>query len=301
MNLDEIFITDYSAKNHKIDIVYTFVNPYDACWQEKYYAYSQNKKPDKIRFDFNEGQIVFSLKTIKKYMSWVNKIFIVSDEQRFLVSDQYLSQKIVFVDHKDIIPKKYLPTFNSRTIEAHLGNIPNLQEYFLYMNDDMFLGNNVDYKDFFDVTNLPIQFYSRCRYYKHPWSQNIKLTNKLFSQYHQNHIDICPQHSPYFIQKSIFLQAKSLFDRFLKRMFQENKIRTYDEYSHNLIYIYAMYSHYKKLSINKKTSFSPLFGLRKETIEKIKKNRKKFYCFFSRVDTIEQRELYKQLQNIVLS
>ena len=39
--------------------------------------------------------------------------------------------------HKDIIPERFLPTFNSTTIEMFMHRIPGLGEEFLYFNDDM--------------------------------------------------------------------------------------------------------------------------------------------------------------------
>ena len=41
--------------------------------------------------------------------------------------------------HEDFIPQEYLPTFNSTCIEMFLHQIPNLSEYFLYANDDIFV------------------------------------------------------------------------------------------------------------------------------------------------------------------
>ena len=51
--------------------------------------------------------------------------------------------------HKDIIPQEYLPTFNSRTIEMFIHRIPDLDERFLYFNDDMFPLLPCDEGDFF--------------------------------------------------------------------------------------------------------------------------------------------------------
>ena len=46
------------------------------------------------------------------------------------------SVRVVY--HRDFIPSRHLPTFNSRTIEMFLHRIPGLAPYFLYGNDDMF-------------------------------------------------------------------------------------------------------------------------------------------------------------------
>jgi hypothetical protein len=46
--------------------------------------------------------------------------------------------EVNIVLHKDIIPSEYLPGFNSNLIEMHLHCIKDLDEEFLYFNDDIF-------------------------------------------------------------------------------------------------------------------------------------------------------------------
>jgi hypothetical protein len=300
MNLDSIFLNQ-PIDQKPIDIVYTFVDPSDKDWQKKYYTY--NKKIDTTRFDFLSEQICFSLKTIEKYMSWINKIYIVTDNQKFKTQSEFLKNKVIWVDHKDIIPDNFLPTFNSMTIESFLWKIDGLSDFFLYMNDDIFLGNNVKYNDLIDDdTNQPIQFYCKCKYYNHPWIRNIQNTNNFFRIMYSLEYDICPQHAPHFIQKDIFQTTYEIFHSFLTKMYTLDRVRSYNEYAHNLLFLYAMYTTHKKLAINQRTSFSPLFSLTEQTINKMKnkQNRKKFYCFFSPVRNINQRQLYKELQQIVL-
>ena len=43
------------------------------------------------------------------------------------------------VNHSDIIPKEFLPTYNSNVIDSYLYRIPGLSDIFLYFNDDVFL------------------------------------------------------------------------------------------------------------------------------------------------------------------
>jgi hypothetical protein len=53
--------------------------------------------------------------------------------------DSYLleSGKVKIIDHRDIIPGEYLPTFNVVTIESFLHRIEGLSEIYLYNNDDI--------------------------------------------------------------------------------------------------------------------------------------------------------------------
>ncbi len=59
------------------------------------------------------------------------------------------SPRIHIVYHEDIMPKKFLPTFNSRAIEMYLHRIPGLSDYFIYGNDDMFPLSPLKESDFF--------------------------------------------------------------------------------------------------------------------------------------------------------
>ena len=43
----------------------------------------------------------------------------------------------------------HLPTYSSPAIESHLHRIPGLSKWFLYLNDDVMLGQNVWPQDFF--------------------------------------------------------------------------------------------------------------------------------------------------------
>lgn len=74
---------------------------------------------------------------IENCMPWVNKIFFVTCGQvpPFLNTQH---PKLRLVNHKDYIPEKYLPTFNSNTIEMNLFRIEELSENFILFNDDLF-------------------------------------------------------------------------------------------------------------------------------------------------------------------
>ena len=61
--------------------------------------------------------------------------------------------KLNIVCHEDFIPQKFLPTFNSHTIEWNFHRIPGLTEQFVYFNDDMFLLKPVYMEDFFKDEN----------------------------------------------------------------------------------------------------------------------------------------------------
>ena len=64
------------AKSKTLDLVYSWVNNQDPRWIKKYYKY--NKNIDKKRHT-NYGEIYFSLETVRHYMTFVRKIYILTD------------------------------------------------------------------------------------------------------------------------------------------------------------------------------------------------------------------------------
>ncbi|MBQ4646303.1 MAG: Stealth CR1 domain-containing protein [Candidatus Gastranaerophilales bacterium] len=148
--------------NLKIDIVYLWVDGADLKYQE---IKNETRKKlgmlgqanEKCRFIDND-ELKYSLRSLEKYASWINKIFIVTNNQvpKWLNLD---NSKITIVDHKEIMPKESMPCFNSNAIEHCLINIPNLSEYFLCANDDTFF---VDYviPEFFFKNLKPIYRYN---------------------------------------------------------------------------------------------------------------------------------------------
>jgi hypothetical protein len=65
------------------------------------------------------------------------------------VPDYINTEKVKIVYHKDIIPEKFLPTFNASTIEMFLHRIKDLKNHFLFFNDDTLLINACQEEDFF--------------------------------------------------------------------------------------------------------------------------------------------------------
>ena len=53
------------------------------------------------------------------------------------------------VYHREFIPERFLPMFNSRSIEMFLKDIPGISNHFIYGNDDMFPIKPLTPEDFF--------------------------------------------------------------------------------------------------------------------------------------------------------
>lgn len=144
-----------------VDLVYLWVDGNDPIWREKKLYWQKqcgenidNQAITEGRFIDNE-ELRFSLRSAEKYVPWINKIYIVTDNQvpKWLDTS---NPKIQVVFHKDFIPEKYLPLFNSEAIESFLADIPNLSEHFLYGCDDMYFGRYLTKDFFFDYRGTPI-------------------------------------------------------------------------------------------------------------------------------------------------
>lgn len=137
-------------ENEKIDFILTWVDGNDQKWLEQKKKYDKNINNSgncDVRYRDWE-QLKYWFRGIEKYASWVNKVYFVTCGQR----PEWLNEnnpKLVLINHEDYIPKKYLPTFSSHTIELNFNRIKNLSERFVYFNDDVFIINKVKKSDFF--------------------------------------------------------------------------------------------------------------------------------------------------------
>lgn len=153
---------------HPIDIVYLWVDGNDLAWQaikdhfanlaamrlQRSNSLHEAKKLRHLldastnnRFMDNE-ELRYSLRSICQYAPFINHIYIVTMNQR----PAWLARhpQITIIDHTEIFRNSDdLPTFNSHAIESNLHRIPNLAEFFIYFNDDVFLGSPVTPFDFF--------------------------------------------------------------------------------------------------------------------------------------------------------
>ena len=120
------------------------------------YCVSVKFKGTKKAYSFgtDNDELKYSLRSLEKYANWINKIYIITDNQvpEWLNTD---NKKVKIIDHSEIIPKECLPVFNSNAIEHCIVNIPNLSEYYLYGNDDTFFANKVSPSYFYHKDGYP--------------------------------------------------------------------------------------------------------------------------------------------------
>lgn len=146
-----------------IDAVLTWVDGQDPALVAKRSRYLTSLGEDNrrdiggsARFD-QSNEIFFAVASILRFAPYVGRIFIVTDGQdphlEEFVTKNFPDNEVplIIVDHSVIFKgyEEYLPTFNSRAIEAMLWRIPGLGERYVFLNDDFFFAAPSVEEDFF--------------------------------------------------------------------------------------------------------------------------------------------------------
>ena len=138
----------------KVDIVYTWVDNSPEFLKELQ-TYQMDFIPESHYRDNDE--LKYSLRSVELFAPWVNHIYIVVKDGQFIPWLDKSNPRITIIYHSQIIPSKYLPTFNSIVIESFLHYIPGLSEYYLYINDDILFWNPVLPSNFFTPSGKCIE------------------------------------------------------------------------------------------------------------------------------------------------
>ncbi len=182
------------SKEFPIDLVYLWVDGNDENWfaKKKYWlkktGATNTYSTTSARWRDN-GELKYSLRSIAKYMPWINKIYIVTDNQipSWLNTNH---PKIKIIDHKEILPADALPLFNSMAIETGIANIPNLSEHFIYANDDVFANKPLPREYFFTTDGTPIYYYDKkMRKFYDEYYEKMKKKNDIWYHIVKNERD----------------------------------------------------------------------------------------------------------------
>lgn len=101
-----------------------------------------------LRFRNDLDFLKYWFRGVEKFAPWVNRIFFVTAGHLPAWLNPH-HPKLKIIRHSDFIPKEFLPTFNSHTIENNLHRIKELSENFVYFNDDFYLLRKTKPEDFF--------------------------------------------------------------------------------------------------------------------------------------------------------
>lgn len=173
-----------------IDFVVLWVDGNDSAWQEeknKYQTEKENENNSVNRYR-DWGLLPYWFRAVEKFAPWVRKIHFVTwgHLPAFLNLNE---PKLHIVRHDEFIPKEYLPTFSSHTIEMNIHRIPDLAEHFVYFNDDMFLLQEFTPEDFFRDGlpctyggEVPIELTGYIGTWQHAAVNDLGIVNAHFSK-----------------------------------------------------------------------------------------------------------------------
>lgn len=170
-----------------IDIVIAWVDGSDSELKQKRMQYQKKEQieiatVEETRFAHN-NEIYFCVASILKYVPYAGTIYIITDNQKPEWIDEFARQglcdkeKIKIIDHKEIFHgyEKFLPTFNSLSIESMIWNIKGLSNYFIYLNDDFFFNCQSSSNDFIEDGKVIIY-----GHWKNIFFKKIKYLLRLF-------------------------------------------------------------------------------------------------------------------------
>ena len=129
-----------------MDVVITYVDGLDPLWQKDYEECTNIPILEKRFRDW--GTLRYLMRGIEVNMPFIRKVHLVvaRDSQ---VPEWVNRDEVNVVLHKDIIPEQFVPTFNCNPIELHLHRIEDLDEQYVYFNDDVFPLMKCEPTDFF--------------------------------------------------------------------------------------------------------------------------------------------------------
>jgi len=280
-----------------INLVYTWVNGSDPEHIKARVARSGNDKwasPGNNRFR-DLGGLLYSLRSAELYAPWINKIFIVTSGQ----VPSYLNvsnPRIELIFHTDIFehPDKDLPTFNSNAIEGNFHNLPDrVGPCFIYLNDDMFFGNQVSPSDFWDEAYGQVLYLSSWvapptgDKLSNLWHRSILNSNKaldaLWGRARRNYAS----HGPYFFSLEVLRHMYS----HLSGLFNETSTHPFRHENDAAVpFLYNQWtdhyfdSYYARFTINHYMRISDDSGRTKKDFKKILEKRPKTVCMNDGLD-----------------
>lgn len=234
-----------------IDVVYTWVDGDDLAWQEKRGRLQSSidgveyhpEATHSARFT-SRDELRYSLRSLDSFAPWVNHVYLVTDAQRpEWLSD---SEKLTVIDHQEIFDAEDLPSFNSNAIISRIHHIPGLSEHFIFMNDDVMLGQPLLPSDFFTPSGIAKVSRSNNR---RPFGAasvadepHINLTRNIRSILDEHFgitVSRAIKHTPHPLLKSVMFEMESKFHKEFTRTWASNFRHHEDIVADQLHHYYA--------------------------------------------------------------
>lgn len=271
-----------------MDAVIAYVNPMEESWRVQYDTIVGGPAVNPMRFE-DYGTLKYVLRGIDSCMPFIDRVFLIvsSIEQ---IPEYIDKTKIKIIAHEEFIPKEFLPTFNSCTIEMFLWNISSLSERFIYFNDDMIPIREMSEIEFFNFGKPCIKFRKN---ESMKGRQIVEILNNcnimasaLFNKFPISTLTPLHTATPYL--KSIYRQAYFSFEDEIKNRI--TKVRSNKNISQ---YFFSNYLFYSENYFNYAPGFQYVFPAdgEKELVSYINDSTNKIIC----VNGIENAELRNAL------
>ena len=170
-----------------IDYVIPYVDCSDINWLLAYKEYVSGPcdwSNNATRFRDWET-LRYQLRSIERYMPWIRNVYIVISISENQIP-QWLdtqNERVHIVWDWEIVPREYLPVFNSNVIDLYIPRIEGLSEQYLYSCDDYIVMKKLQPEDFFSENGIRLDV-GRYKFSEWTYSRTIINSNQL----------ICPQH-----------------------------------------------------------------------------------------------------------
>jgi len=124
-----------------MDVVFTHVDGENEEYRRVYLAQTNTVDVEDVRC-VSHGEILLAVRLVLLHMPWIRAIYIVhaGSTTKHAAELMAMDARVCLVPQAVILPPAYHNTVCSCTVEAYIHCIPRLSSYFIYMNDDMFIG-----------------------------------------------------------------------------------------------------------------------------------------------------------------
>lgn len=269
----------------KIDIIYTYVDSTDEEWVKRNCKFRTIYKKTGLndynkcvklldtidndeymnnfqvsKYDSSLNELKYSIRSLEMYFKdYINNIYIVTNNGK-LPSFLKKRDNLIPILYSDLVGHD---TYNSIVIESNLHKIKGLGEYYLYLNDDLFLFNKIKLDDFLNndkqiyyyETNFVIKSYHLLNDLFNEFSMSFmedvinvsnsnKYTNNILGVKDFKHLAHCPR----IFKKTMVYDFCNIFSDEIKNL-NLKLFRTETDFSFITAYAH-FYRKHGKLKIN---------------------------------------------------
>lgn len=247
-----------------MDVVITYVNGLDPQWQQDYAATVGMETMLAKRFR-DWGTLPYLLRGVEKCIPDLGEVYLIVARESQIPAWAD-TKRLHIVLHKDIIPERFLPLFNSSSIEMFLHRIEGLSERYIYLNDDFYPLQTFEMDEFYPGGKAAIYMKKQLMVLGNDFRRLVKHSDSLARRcagLGRSLFYIRPQHTAAPMIRSAM---QELYDKCESEIIASiTKIRQRANYNQ---YLFSDYMYYKGLTAQKRIS-NKHFSLSVAGIDKI--------------------------------